>query len=133
MTGAIEVPRHVAIVIPHGDDHRPLRWDQQGDAIQRVLQQGPRVQQRGVLLGALVPVQTGHERPQPDTLAAGQHDLRIACHDLLGGQRHARWQGVELDGMEPEAVEVVLADTVLKEFKVRLGRIGIEYQTPVRP
>ena len=24
-------------------------------------------------------------------------------------------------------------DTVLKEFKIRLGRIGIEYQTPVRP
>ncbi len=27
----------------------------------------------------------------------------------------------------------MLADTVLKEFKTRLGRIGIEYQTPVRP
>jgi len=35
--------------------------------------------------------------------------------------------------MEPEQMEEVLADTVLKEFKVRLGRIGIEYQTPVRP
>jgi hypothetical protein len=35
--------------------------------------------------------------------------------------------------MEPEEMEVVLADTVLKDFKTRLGRIGIEYQTPVRP
>ena len=33
----------------------------------------------------------------------------------------------------PEAMEQVLADTVLKEFKVRLGRIGLEYQSPVRP
>jgi len=27
----------------------------------------------------------------------------------------------------------VLSDTVLKEFKVRLGRIGIDYQTPAAP
>jgi hypothetical protein len=46
---------------------------------------------------------------------------------------HARYQGVDLATMEPEQMEVVLADTVLKEFKIRLGRIGIEYQTPVRP
>jgi hypothetical protein len=30
-------------------------------------------------------------------------------------------------------MESLLADTVLKEFKTRLGRIGIEYQTPARP
>jgi hypothetical protein len=52
----------------------------------------------------------------------------------LGAAPHqARWQGVDLARMEPEAMEAVLADTVLKEFKVRLGRIGIEYQTPIRP
>ena len=51
-----------------------------------------------------------------------------------GGNGHsARWHGVDLAEMEPEAMEEVLADTVLKEFKVRLGRIGLEYQTPVRP
>jgi rubrerythrin len=50
-----------------------------------------------------------------------------------GGERHAPWQGVDLAEMEPAAMEAVLADTVLKEFKTRLGRIGIEYQTPVRP
>jgi hypothetical protein len=35
--------------------------------------------------------------------------------------------------LEPEEMERLLADTVLKEFKIRLGRIGIEYQTPARP
>ena len=45
----------------------------------------------------------------------------------------AEYQGVNLAAMKPEAIEVVLADTVLKEFKIRLGRIGIDYQTPVRP
>jgi hypothetical protein len=30
-------------------------------------------------------------------------------------------------------MEGVLANTVLKEFKIRLGRIGIEYQTPSAP
>jgi hypothetical protein len=52
---------------------------------------------------------------------------------VAGPDHHARWQGVDLAHMEPEAMEEVLADTVLKEFKVRLGRIGIEYQTPIRP
>ncbi len=47
--------------------------------------------------------------------------------------QHARWQGVDLAQMEPEEMENVLADTVLKEFKTRLGRIGIDYQTPIRP
>jgi hypothetical protein len=30
-------------------------------------------------------------------------------------------------------MERLLSDTVLKEFKIRLERIGIEYQTPARP
>lgn len=46
---------------------------------------------------------------------------------------NAEWHGVELRQMHPEDMEKVLADTVLKEFKVRLARIGIEYQTPSRP
>jgi rubrerythrin len=45
---------------------------------------------------------------------------------------HADYQGVNLATMQPEEMEEVLADTVLKEFKIRLGRIGLEYQTPVR-
>jgi rubrerythrin len=43
------------------------------------------------------------------------------------------WHGTDLSSADPEEIEAVLADTVLKEFKVRLDRIGIEYQTPVRP
>ena len=54
--------------------------------------------------------------------------------ERLGVERtHAEYQGVDLGVMDPEQMEQVLADTVLKEFKTRLGRIGIEYQTPVRP
>jgi rubrerythrin len=45
----------------------------------------------------------------------------------------AEWQGRELSRLQPEEMEAILADTVLKEFKTRLGRIGIEYQTPVQP
>jgi len=54
--------------------------------------------------------------------------------ERLGVERtHAEYQGVDLGVMDPAQMEQVLADTVLKEFKTRLGRIGIEYQTPVRP
>ena len=35
--------------------------------------------------------------------------------------------------MEAAEMEGLLADTVLKEFESRLGRIGVDYQTPVRP
>jgi rubrerythrin len=43
------------------------------------------------------------------------------------------WQGVHLAELAPEEMEAILADTVLKEFKLRLERVGIEYQTPARP
>jgi hypothetical protein len=49
------------------------------------------------------------------------------------GTPRAEWHGADLNALEPEEMEHLLADTVLKEFKMRLGRIGIEYQTPVRP
>lgn len=45
----------------------------------------------------------------------------------------AQWHGVKLGEADPEELEAVLEDTILKEFKLRLERIGIEYQTPVRP
>jgi hypothetical protein len=52
----------------------------------------------------------------------------------LGVERsHGSYQGADLGTLEPEEMESLLADTVLKEFKTRLGRIGIEYQTPARP
>jgi hypothetical protein len=51
----------------------------------------------------------------------------------LGDRGDAKWHGVDLAAADPKQMENVLADTVLKEFKIRLGRIGIEYQSPVRP
>lgn len=54
--------------------------------------------------------------------------------DALGMERpRSQYQGADLGRMSTEEMEQLLADTVLKEFKTRLGRIGIEYQTPVRP
>jgi hypothetical protein len=52
----------------------------------------------------------------------------------LGVERpHSQYQGADLGVLTPEEMEHVLADTVLAEFKTRLGRIGIEYQTPGAP
>lgn len=54
--------------------------------------------------------------------------------DRIGQQRsHTRYQGADLGAMAPEEMETLLADTVLKEFKIRLGRIGLDYQSPTRP
>jgi 1,2-phenylacetyl-CoA epoxidase catalytic subunit len=55
----------------------------------------------------------------------------VAASDQAPARRE--WHGVDLNEMNPEAMEAVLADTVLKEFKVRLGRLGLEYQTPAAP
>jgi hypothetical protein len=58
----------------------------------------------------------------------------LAELDRIGQARvHAEYQGSDLGTLVPEEMEHLLADTVLKEFKSRLGRIGIEYQTPARP
>ena len=43
------------------------------------------------------------------------------------------WQGANLTELAPAQMEQLLANTVLKEFKVRLGRLGLEYQTPAAP
>ena len=50
-----------------------------------------------------------------------------------GAKGEVEWHGTNLAEASPEEMENVLSDTVLKEFKVRLGRLGIEYQTPARP
>jgi hypothetical protein len=54
-------------------------------------------------------------------------------HRLGIERQHADYQGADLGVLEPEQMERLLADTVLKEFKARLGRIGITYQTPTVP
>lgn len=55
------------------------------------------------------------------------------ARERVDGAAPASWKGADLAEMEPEAMEGLLADTVLHEFKTRLERVGIEYQTPVRP
>jgi hypothetical protein len=63
---------------------------------------------------------------------AAQEELRRARQEA-DGAGEAEWQGVNLRDAEPEELEAVLSETILKEFKLRLGRIGLDYQTPVRP
>jgi len=45
----------------------------------------------------------------------------------------SQYQGADLSHMDTEQMEALLSDTVLKEFKTRLARIGLEYQSPDMP
>ena len=51
----------------------------------------------------------------------------------MGGAGPVAWQGANLTELQPADIEQLLANTVLKEFKIRLGRLGLEYQTPTAP
>jgi len=63
-----------------------------------------------------------------------REELKALRESLSGyGAPKAKWQGADIGNLEPAEMERLLADTVLKEFKVRLTRIGLEYQTPARP
>jgi pyrroloquinoline quinone (PQQ) biosynthesis protein C len=44
-----------------------------------------------------------------------------------------QWQGKDISHLAPKDMEHLLADTILGEFKKRLERIGLEYQTPPAP
>ena len=61
-----------------------------------------------------------------DAVAEGQ---RLSA---ASGATASRWHGTDLSTASPDEMEAVLAGTVLKEFKIRLGRIGLEYQSPAR-
>ena len=50
-----------------------------------------------------------------------------------GDAPDVEWHGTNLATASPEELEGVLSDTVLAEFKTRLGRIGLEYQSPTVP
>ena len=43
------------------------------------------------------------------------------------------WRGADIDALSPEEMEGVPSETVLREFEVRLGRIGSDCQSPVAP
>ncbi len=46
------------------------------------------------------------------------------------GVDKAEWKGVDLTSADTEELEGVLENTVINEFKTRLARIGLEYQSP---
>lgn len=48
-----------------------------------------------------------------------------------GIEDDGQWQGASLAELDPNQLEALLSSTVLNEFKTRLGRIGLEYQTPL--
>ena len=68
------------------------------------------------------------EGPSPEEVA--ERMRRAGLEPEKSGQT---WQGVHIAEATPEELERVLGDTVLKEFKKRLERVGVEYQTPLRP
>ncbi|MBS1836209.1 MAG: hypothetical protein JST64_00770 [Actinobacteria bacterium] len=55
-----------------------------------------------------------------------------ADHGELDGA-DMKWHGTDLATASTEDMEAVLANTVLGEFKTRLGRIGLEYRSPKVP
>ena len=65
--------------------------------------------------------------------AAAVEEVRKLRSEAGEGVAQSTWHGANLSTATPAEMEGVLADTVLKEFKTRLGRIGLEYQTPDRP
>jgi len=48
-------------------------------------------------------------------------------------QENVVWHGADLSAADAKAMEAVLAETVIGEFKDRLGRIGLDYQAPTVP
>ena len=58
---------------------------------------------------------------------------RLAARGVPESATPAEWQGVRLAEASPAELEAALGGTILKEFKIRLERIGIAYQTPVAP
>ena len=66
--------------------------------------------------------------PSPEEVAQ-----RLREHGVEAKAGEQSWHGVKLGEASPEELETVLGDTILKEFKLRLERVGVEYQTPVQP
>jgi rubrerythrin len=65
--------------------------------------------------------------------AAMEEGRRLAQESGAAAEGGQVWHGTDLATADPQELEAVLADTVLKEFKVRLDRIGLDYQTPAAP
>jgi hypothetical protein len=55
------------------------------------------------------------------------------AREEAGRNEAAQWHGKNLADLDADGMEDLLSQTVLAEFQSRLGRIGLEYQTPNRP
>ena len=72
-------------------------------------------------------------RQADPAVAEGRRVAEEAARAAGEEAAHTKWHGTDLATADPDELEAVLSDTVLKEFKIRLGRIGIEYQSPAAP
>ncbi len=72
------------------------------------------------------------DRFRSGVIDAQREHLREVVPDTPGVPA-PEYHGVNLAEASSEDLENVLANTVLGEFKTRLGRIGLEYQTPEQP
>ncbi len=64
---------------------------------------------------------------------AATEEGRKLVRELRGDEAPVTWHGTNLNDASPDEMEATLGETVLGEFKVRLERLGLEYQTPQRP
>jgi hypothetical protein len=60
-------------------------------------------------------------------------DRKPASGPPAAATASADFHGTNLATATPEEMEAVLANTVIGEFKTRLARVGLEYQTPTVP
>ena len=65
--------------------------------------------------------------------AVGMEESRRIASDQGIEPDQTEWHGADLSQADPAELEAALAGTVLEEFKTRLGRIGLEYQSPSVP
>ena len=72
-------------------------------------------------------------RNQGVAMQEGRRIAREALEKSGAAPKSQEWHGTDLAVASPDEMEAVLSATVLKEFKIRLDRIGLEYQTPVAP
>ena len=63
--------------------------------------------------------------------AAANEEVKRQMDSGARPRTQAIYQGVDLSSVSTKEMEQVLASTVLGEFKTRLARIGLEYQSPL--
>ena len=72
-------------------------------------------------------------RQQGEAMQEGRRIAQEAAAQSGVRPKSQVWHGTDLASADPQEMEAVLSNTVLKEFKIRLDRIGLEYQSPQAP